>query len=88
MSTPSKIVKKASVAVLSNADSETITNITAKFEKYPKIKNEQTSSAVNSAAELKRAMQQDEGYSVLVKRCPVSASVSEIMVSYKIIFLN
>jgi hypothetical protein len=30
-------------------------------------------------------MQQDEGYSVLVKRCPVSASVSEIMLSYKII---
>jgi hypothetical protein len=88
MSTPSKIVKKSSVAVLSNADSETITKITATFEKYPKIKNEQTSSAVNSAAELKRIIQQDEGYSVLVKRCLVSASVSEIMVSYKIIFFN
>ncbi|EFX65657.1 hypothetical protein DAPPUDRAFT_332988 [Daphnia pulex] len=66
-------------AVLSNADSKTITKITAKFDKYLKIKNEQTSSAVNSAAELKGVIQQDEGCSVLVKRCPVSASVSEIM---------
>lgn len=74
MSTPSKIVKKASVAVLSNADSKTITKITAKFEKYPKIKNKQTSSAVNSAAELKGVIQQDEGCSVLVKRCPVSSA--------------
>lgn len=50
-------------------------------ENYLK-KNESLALAVNSAADLKRALQSVKNYGVLVKRCPLSATIADITVNY------
>jgi ribosomal protein S9 len=80
MSTPSKRVRKASTAtvVLTPGDNDMIANFTNRFEKYFKLKNEILNSSANAVADLKRVLESDPNFSILVKRCPVSASIDAI----------
>lgn len=55
-----------------------IAKIVACFEKYLKLKNGAFSSSANAVAELKHVFEFDTNYRILVKRCPVSASIDEI----------
>ena len=83
MSTPSKRVRKASTitVVLTPGDNDMIANFTNRFEKYFNFKNEILNSSANTVAELKRVLESDSNYSILVKRCPVSAFIDEIKVN-------
>jgi hypothetical protein len=55
-----------------------IANFVNRFEKYLKLKNEVLNSPANEVAEFKHVLESDPLYSLLVKRCPVSASIDEI----------
>ena len=83
MSTPSKRVRKASTitVVLTPGDNDMIANFTNRFEKYFNFKNEILNSSANTVADLKRVLESDSNYSILVKRCPVSASIDDIKVN-------
>jgi hypothetical protein len=77
MSIPSKRTRKVSgpAAVLSSADNEMVAKLVSTIENYLKLKNESLALSVN------QDLQSAKIYSVLFKRCPVSATVTDIVLT-------